>query len=84
MIVTIYLPFCIIWAREKPDNSTKPSEQYTIGYPDTCAFPRTKFESKKKKKKRNGKRKREDGKFNVKFKNHKNKWQLNGEYMFFL
>lgn len=30
-----YLPFCIIWALENPDNSTKPSEQYTIGYPDT-------------------------------------------------
>lgn len=40
-----YLPFCIIWALEKPDSSTKPSEQYTIGYPDTWAFPSTKFES---------------------------------------
>lgn len=40
-----FLPFCIIWALEQPDSSTKPSEQYTIGYPDTWAFPSTKFES---------------------------------------
>lgn len=48
-----YLPFCMIWAREKPDSSTKPSEQYTIGYPDTWAFPRTKFESAKNWKREN-------------------------------
>lgn len=44
----VKLPFCIICARENPESSTKPSEQYTIGYPLTCALPSTKLESEKR------------------------------------
>lgn len=49
----LLLPFCMIWARGNPDSSTNPSEQYTIGYAFTCAFPRTKFESARKETRRN-------------------------------
>lgn len=55
----IYLPFCIIWALEKPDSSTKPSEQYTIGCPATWAFPSTKFESETRRRKKERKIERE-------------------------